>query len=755
MLSTLENVLKEKERELKLYQKFLNLKAFCEEDLFPFTAVPLQKHVERLIIFIEKLIPEPKGRTEEMFSGEIFVLLCALYFHDIGVVSRYRWGANEDLFNRIDISPKTLFLNYEIGKKLGIPESAIELINALIFSPLVKKVPVEWEIREDSKKAIIRNGRILEQILNFSHLIWDICSPDSGHISLRRFQDPDLLFRCGQASLAIDSREGVIFIKCRPEVPYQSHVLERVKEHVDGMFTSFKEQVNGRLGFQYKKIVWDVTGNGAAHDMASPPDLFPFTVYGKLPFSRWEEASVLLDKLFRYGHAVAVGEVGTGKTTMVTSFVVPQLKRISSNVFFCELWENPVNEIRQAVNRTGELFDSPDILSVFRRLLQKDRCFLILDCCERLKQVAGAEKEKFERFVEFCLDTEDMYLIVLGDKEEFFEWYGPFKKTSLSALFEINPINRLIATDDSPAGSGEELMPAGILKEVLDKIIEKMDDRDRFREVTAVLVDKDHRGLRRYTVADIFFDTCIPHEHVQRYMDGLIGGGIVKETHLFDAVYYALSSRHLKEPLYELLEMEAFEEKKRLRDALRKAAKAGELLPGEALAGIEKWLDRMLFSKEERGLVLAGLVAGDGDLGYVLQQAEGRLQDALVDPLIRLLDSGDKRVRERAVILLSRSRNEKACNSLLALLKKEENQTVRGLIVEGAISSRTRKAILAVMNILSDAGDREMRLRIPDLISVLPPKAARELLMELADVEKDPELLDRMDSVLARLEESA
>ena len=89
------------------------------------------------------------------------------------------------------------------------------------------------------------------------------------------------------------------------------------------------------------------------------------------------------------------------------------------------------------------------------------------------------------------------------------------------------------------------------------------------------------------------------------------------------------------------------------------------------------------------------------------------------------------------------------------MLKKEENQTVRGLIVEGAISSRTRKTILAVMNILSDAGDREMRLRIPDLISVLPPKAARELLMELADVEKDPELLDRMDSVLARLEESA
>jgi hypothetical protein len=55
------------------------------------------------------------------------------------------------------------------------------------------------------------------------------------------------------------------------------------------------------------------------------------------------------------------------------------------------------------------------------------------------------------------------------------------------------------------------------------------------------------------------------------------------------------------------------------------------------------------------------------------------------------------------------------------LLKREENQTVRGLIVEGAISSCTGKTVLAVMNILSDAGDREMRLRIPDLISVLPP----------------------------------
>jgi len=75
MKSKLAEVLKAKGRELKLYQKFESLVRFCEEEVFPFSAVPLQRHIEELESLVERLLPEPIDRRNEMFSGEVFVLL--------------------------------------------------------------------------------------------------------------------------------------------------------------------------------------------------------------------------------------------------------------------------------------------------------------------------------------------------------------------------------------------------------------------------------------------------------------------------------------------------------------------------------------------------------------------------------------------------------------------------------------------------------------------------------------------------------
>lgn len=443
MQSRLEDVLKEKERELKLHERFLNLKRFCEEEVFPFAAVPLQRHVERLKSFVERLIPEPKDRTEELFSGEIFTLLCVLYFHDIGVVSRFAWSANEEILSRIDSSSRTLLLNQEIARRLDIPESAIELVNAIIFSPVVKKIPTEWEIVEGPKKAIVRNARMLEQIVGFAHLLWDIFSVDSGNVSLRRFQNTNLRLRCGETRLAVDGREGLICIRCKPEVSYQYHALEEIKALVEDGFTNFKNHVNGRLGFQYRELSWEIDGDpGPQGNVLPMPQLFPFTTYRDMPFKRWGEASQLLDKLFHFGYVMVVGEANTGKTTLLNFFVIPQLQRISFNVFYAEIWESPVSEVRDAIKKAGKMPEgsAADIVSMAAGLAQKASCFFILDGCERLKFITGAEKEKLERFVDFCLGREDAYIIAVGDKEEFFDWYRPFERMSLSALFETREL---------------------------------------------------------------------------------------------------------------------------------------------------------------------------------------------------------------------------------------------------------------------------------------------------------------------------
>lgn len=122
--------------------------------------------------------------------------------------------------------------------------------------------------------------------------------------------------------------------------------------------------------------------------------------------------------------------------------MIPQLQRISFNVFYAEIWESPVSEVRDAIKKAGKMpkGSAADIVSMAAGLAQKASCFFILDGCERLKFITGAEKEKLERFVDFCLGREDAYIIAVGDKEEFFDWYRPFERMSLSALFETREL---------------------------------------------------------------------------------------------------------------------------------------------------------------------------------------------------------------------------------------------------------------------------------------------------------------------------
>ena len=137
---------------------------------------------------------------------------------------------------------------------------------------------------------------------------------------LRRLRNPDIRLLFGGASVDIDAREGFIVIRCRPEVPYQAHVLQRTMTYVEAMFKRFAETVNGKLGFLYKQIVWDVGETADAFDAQPASGLLPLGAFRSAPFARWEEASQLLDKLFRYGHAIVVGDGTSGKTILLDFF---------------------------------------------------------------------------------------------------------------------------------------------------------------------------------------------------------------------------------------------------------------------------------------------------------------------------------------------------------------------------------------------------------------------------------------------------
>jgi hypothetical protein len=749
MHARLEDVLREKEKELKLHQKFLSLVDFCREEVFPFSRAPLERHIASLKELIEKLIPEPKDRREELFSGEVFVLLCTLYIHDIAATTRYGWATNSDILSRIESPPRNLFLNNAIGKRLAIPEKALDLVNSLVFSV---KIPFEWEITEDSRKAIVRNGRLLGEVFNFAHHLWDIFSGDSSHIVLRRLQNPDLRLRYSEAALTVDSKEGIIFIKCSPEVPYQAHVLERIREYVETLFKRFADNANGRLGFQYREIVWDIDASRDVRSvyLGDPSGRLSQGVEDEV-LPRWEEAAEVLDRLFRFGKAIVVGGKDAGKTTVVNRFIMPQLSHGSANVFCAEIWDRPVDQIREAIERASKMppGGAVDIISTCKRLLPEGACFFIIDGCERLKAVDPDEREKLERFVEFCIDNENVYLLATGDKEDFFEWYQPFKRIGLSAIFELKPLDRV-------DGQSEPLRAANLAVDLLHEKVECVIASpfvDDLREVLWVLAGDGQEPLKRYRVSDISFDTSMHAERIGVCLKFLGERGLIREQEVLGFAHYALSDRQLRELLRERLGLDRFTERRGLREALRQARENGTFLDGTAVEKVEALKERMMFDGEETGLIIGSMLLLDRDCSAFLEKARKELRSFDTGPTLLLLSRDDPVIRERAIRLLAKAKDETSVNPLIVHLKKETDPQLRRLLVDGFITLGKSRTVVALIKTLTEINDREAKTSAIDQIADLPAVRARKLLIEIAAVEKEPEMIDLIDSHLTKIEE--
>jgi hypothetical protein len=752
--ATLEDVLREKEGDLKLWQRFLNLRRYCQERVFPSSDLPIQSHIDTIKNLIEQLIPEPLSRTEEMFSGEIFVILCLLYLHDVGVTTSSDWRGNQGIFERLDKSAKTLMINKDLSTRLDIPESAIEIVNALIFYQTVKKVPTECEIREGSYRAIIRSARALEYVFSFAHLLWDIFLSDASMAGLRRFDEQSQKIPCGVGSVVADGREGLLYIHCSPKIPYQVHLLDLVKPYVESVFKKFKEALNGKLGFQYKSIVWeidDIPREGLdALEYAVAPTFYALRDGAE----RWEEAALVLDSLFKNGHILVTGRVGCGKTWLTERYLLPQLRKVTANVFRSEVWEKPVGELREAVTAAmDERQSSSDMVSVCNGLRQMGPCFFVLDCCERLQNVTEGEKEKLERFVDYCLHTEGLYLIVLGDEEDFFDWYQPFRRINLAAVYKLEPVaGRSVGSLSSEPESNE------VLKETIDAMLKACRNKSELREVVAALAGSGPQTIARLTAADIRTETGVPLVRIVDYLTDLKTKGIVGDHRSFDSTYYTLKSRHLIEPLREYLKLSEFDEKRGIRASIGKARKERTWLSLETLDTMDRWAGKLILAGGDLAFVLASAIHHDRSPDDLFHKLGKDMRSGLSipsDPIIGLLKEQDVDKRKAAVRLLSQIHDDLMVNELLIHLKREQDYAVKSLIVETLVGMGKKKTLVALVRTLSDGEDREWKLKATELLAGCDPPTAWDALLILAETEKDPDVLEAIEKVFSKLEESS
>ena len=143
-----------------------------------------------------------------------------------------------------------------------------------------------------------------------------------------------------------------------------------------------------------------------------------------------------------------------------------------------------------------------------------------------------------------------------------------------------------------------------------------------------------------------------------------------------------------------------------------------------------------------------------GETGRLfLDRAENEVRGFDFEPVLPLLARDEAEIREAALRLLARARDDALVNPLLAHLRRETAPELRGLLVEGFVTAGRRRTVVALMRTLAEMADRDARIKAIDAIYRLPARTAHNLLIEIANVEKDPEMIDRIDYWLSRLEE--
>jgi len=758
----LEEVLKEKERELKLYRRFLDLRSYCEKKVFPRIDAPIAEHVETLKGIIEKLIPDPKDRTEEMFSGEIFALLGTIYLHDVSLMKEFDWPLNGNILNARDMDVKGVFMNYEIARRLDIPEGAVEAVNALSYAHLVKKVPLETEITDNTSKAIIRNMKVFEYLFNFAHLLVDVFFTDLAHNHLKRYNDHEIALRPGEAVLDVDSREGIISIQFNSRLPYEAHMLESVKRYVESMFIRFKNHVNGKLGFQYREIVWVITSNFYyERDVFRIPRVSPFLDFEGVPVQRWDDSSVVLDRLFNEGSVVVAGEVSAGKSTLLTYFVLPQLTASHENVYYCELWSQPTKELRDVIGKRHKIprVDDLDIISLCKTLLKGGPCFFLIDGLEKIVLMEQGEREKLVRFVEFMLAEPGAYFILCGEKETFFDWYRVFQGMQISSLYELKALRRTPYGRSLPApgrveGDADVPVLPGVAREAADMdnavrgALRGLEDDGDLALVMSVFVDVSGPIVKRYSVDDIHNETAVSHERIASLVSSLRERGILRETEYQETSYFALANRVLREPLWRILKLHQFEDRKMLRNILGNFIVNEMFLDEETLDLAERWQDRLVMSKEEMGITLASLIARGRDWKSLFETANRFERGIDIQPILKLLYSKSEEKRKNAISLLVEINDKDMINPLLLHLKEEDVLEIKDLVIQGIGHTGKKRAIIAIMNTLKEIGDRDLKLRALTFFESLFGDNSRNILSDIKEIEEDPVITRKIDELL-------
>jgi hypothetical protein len=455
------------------------------------------------------------------------------------------------------------------------------------------------------------------------------------------------------------------------------------------------------------------------------------------------------------------GEVSAGKSTLLTYFVLPQLTASHENVYYCELWSQPTKELRDVIGKRHKIprVEDLDIISLCKTLLNRGPCFFLIDGLEKIVLMEQGEREKLVRFVEFMLTEPGAYFILCGEKETFFDWYRVFQGMQISSLYELKALERTPYGRSQPAprrveGDADVLVLPGLPREAADidnavrGALHGVEDDGDLALVMSVFVDVSGPIVKRYSIDEIHNETAIPHERIASVVSSLRERGILRETEYQETSYFALANRVLREPLWRMLSLHEFDEKKMLRNILGNFIVNEMFLDEKTLDLAEKWQDRLVLSKEEMGITLASLIARGRDWKALFETTNRFERGIDIQPILKLLYSKSEEKRKNAISLLVEINDKDMINPLLLHLKEEDVLEIKDLVIQGIGHTGKKRAIIAIMNTLKEIGDRDLKLRALAFFESLFGDNSHNILSDIKEIEEDPLITKRIDELL-------
>ncbi len=161
----------------------------------------------------------------------------------------------------------------------------------------------------------------------------------------------------------------------------------------------------------------------------------------------------------------------------------------------------------------------------------------------------------------------------------------------------------------------------------------------------------------------------------------------------------------------------------------------------------------MVFSREGMGLILSSLIFAGLDYRPFFEKAirDGNKID--IQPILKFLDSGDGAKRMETVKLLVDIGDKNAINPLLMHLRRETAPEIKEILIKGIGRTGKKKAIHAIVQVLRETGERDLRLETIRLChSFLRKDDVSALLLDIREKEEDPLILKELDNLLSTRE---